>query len=260
MAKPATHFVVERFNWRRTGHPPTFHRLPGFTRIQSFNTADEAEAFCLAEERKARAVVNPFAGTLAPPTDQTELPEYALTDWYMDHDIDPPKPDKKTGLRDWAKWWEKNAPTWTPEQSERAWEPLHRVRFYRVTERPKVPVGYALVRVNWGYNDEWYYPGPEGGTVFTVYRNREKALKECKDHNEIATDVWDENAHEYGYEPAGANQFELNDRVLPGRSPFEPPPTPERTEPDEDGDPLDTFAAHEVPFWEVIEIELEGIG
>ena len=65
MAKPkpaATHFVVERFNWRRHGVKPTFHRLPGYTRIQSFDTREEAEAFRFAEELKARAVVNPFLG------------------------------------------------------------------------------------------------------------------------------------------------------------------------------------------------------
>ena len=113
-ARPATHFVVERFNWRRTGHPPVFHRLPGFTRIQSFATAEEAEAFRHAEEAKARGVVNPFLGTLAPPVDQSDIPEHALADWYMDHGFDPPKPDKK-GNRDWAKWWAKESKSWKGE-------------------------------------------------------------------------------------------------------------------------------------------------
>jgi hypothetical protein len=256
-----THFVVERFNWRRHGGRSTFHRLPGFTRIQSFDTLADAEAFRHAEEVKARAVVNPFLGTLAPPTDQTDLPEHALCDWYMDHDFDPPKPDKK-GVRDWAKWWAKESKKWKGDRAAVAWEPLHRVRFYRVTERPKVPVGYALVQVNWDYNDEWYYPNAEGGTVVTVYRSRQRAVDECAISNDASRDEWDESVREYGYEPAGGNQFELNNRLLPDRSPFDPPPTP--LPPDVEDDAPEaveagTFSADEVPFWEVIEIELEGL-
>ena len=255
---PATHFVVERFNWRRHGRDGTFHRLPGFTRLRSFDTREEAEAVRFAEEQKARGVVNPFLGTLAPPVDQSDLPEPVLCDWYMDHGFVLPKPDKK-GHRDWAKWWAKESKKWPPERAAVAWEPLNRVRFYRVSERPKVPVGYALVEVNWGYNDEWYYPNAEGGTITTVYRNREKAVKECSLRNAREAESWDGMAADIGYEPAGANQFELNGRVLPGRSPFDPEPTPQRTEPDEEGDEVFTFTAREVPFWEVIEIELEGL-
>lgn len=260
-APAATHFVVERFNWRRDGRTGTFHRLPGFVRIQSFDTRAVAEAFAHAEEQKARTVVNPFLGTLAPPTDQTDLPEHALCDWYMDHGFDPPAPNAK-GVREWAKWWTKNRKGWKGERAAVAWEPLHKVRFYRISERPKVPVGYALVRVNWDYNDEWYYPCPEGGTVFSVFRSREKAMDECDHHNDIGRDVWDESVREYGYEPAGGNQFELNDRVLPGASPFDRPPKPGPPDPEDDAPEAaecGKFSADEVPFWEVIEIELEGL-
>ncbi len=257
--KAATHFVVERFNWRRSGNTPSFHRLPGFSRIQSFDTREDADAFRHAEELKARAVVNPFLGTLAPPTDQTDLPEHALHDWYMDHDITPPKPDKKGGL-DWAKWWAKEAKKWKGDRAAVAWEPLHKVQFYRIVERPKAPVVYALVEVNWGYNDEWYYPDAEGGRVTTVYRSRAKALAECERETGSSIDVWEDIAGELGFEEAGANQFELNDRVLPGRSPFDPPPTPEGPTVDDGyGDDFGTFTAAEVPFYEVIEIELEGL-
>ena len=61
----------------------------------------------------------------------------------------------------------------------------------------------------------------------------------------------------WGYEPAGLNQFEVKDRTLPGRDPFDPPPKPARTE-DEEGDRIWTFAPDEVPFCEVVEVELEG--
>lgn len=254
-APAVTHFVVERFNWRRCGG--TFHRLPGCTRIRSFDTLAEAEAFKRTEEAKARAVVNPFLGTLAPPTDQTDLPEHALCDWYMDHEFDPPKPNKKGDI-DWATWWAKESKRWKGERAAVAWEPLHKVQFYRISERPKVPVGYALVEVNWGYNDEWYYPDPEGGQVTRVFRSREKAMKACEQETGVSVDVWDDVAREMGFEEAGANQFELNDRVMPGASPFDQPPTPE---PDEDafGEDFGTYSAYEVPFYEVIEIELEGL-
>ena len=97
-AEAGTHFVVERLNWRR-GHGDTFYRYPGQTRVASFATAAEAEAFRRVEEAKARNAVNPFAGTLAPPTDQTSMPEAVLCDWLQDHGIDPPTPDKKSGKR-----------------------------------------------------------------------------------------------------------------------------------------------------------------
>jgi hypothetical protein len=235
---------VERFNWRRHGGTSTFHRLPGFTRIQSFDTLADAEAFRHAEEVKARAVVNPFLGTLAPPTDQTDLPEHALCDWYMDHSFDPPKPDKK-GVRDWAKWWDKHSKKWKGDRAAVAWEPLHRVRFYRVTERPKVPVGYALVQINWEYNDDWHVGDEEGGTLTAVYRDRERAAKVCAKRNLDTTRGWDSDDA----------MFEMNDRTLPGASPFDPPLEP--IHPPEYGDVL--FTAAEVPFWEVIEIELEGV-
>jgi hypothetical protein len=249
MPKPkpaATHFVVERFNWRRGGRDGTFFRLPGFSRIQSFNTQEEAEAFRFAEELKARGVVNPFLGTLAPPTDQTDLPEYALADWYTDHGFDPPKADKK-GKRDWAKWWAKESKKWKPDRAAVAWEPLHRVQFYRISERPKVPVGYALVRVNWGYNDECYFAHDEGGEVTTVFRSREKAEGECGNRNRTYARQWGGNDDE--------GQFELGERVLPGQSPFAPLTA---LKPGESDDEI-LYTAEEVPFWEVIEIELEGI-
>jgi hypothetical protein len=45
---------------------------------------------------------------------------------------------------------------------------------------------------------------------------------------------------------------------LPGQDPFGPAPKPTLEE-DEDGDEIVTFAPDEVPFYEVIEVELEGV-
>ena len=87
------HFVVERLNWRRD-NGDKFHRYPGQARIASFDTREEAEAYRRERESKARAAVNPFLGTLAPPVEQTSLPEEVLCDWLTDQGIDPPKASK----------------------------------------------------------------------------------------------------------------------------------------------------------------------
>jgi hypothetical protein len=260
VVEAGTHFVVERLNWRRS-RGDTFYRYPGRTRVASFDTAEEAEAFRRVEEAKARAAVNPFAGTLAPPTDQTSMPEGVLCDWLQDHGIDPPAP-KKSGPRDWAKWWEKAAPRWTDAQRAAAWEALDRVRFFRVGEQPHKPVAYAVVQVVWGYNDEWFYPGAEGGQVQTLYRTRERAEAEAARRNAEERENWVGMLGEdgVGYEPAGVNQFELEGRLLPGQDPFGPAPKPARAdEEDEEGDEIFTYAPDEVPFYEVIEVELEGV-
>lgn len=259
--KPATHdarhFVVERLNWRRASGD-TFYRYPGQTRIASFDTVEKAEAHRRELESVARAAVNPFLGTLAPPADQTSLPEDVLCDWLTDQDIDPPA-TSKSGARNWAKWWPEANESWTDEERAAVWDRLDRVIFYRVVERIKRPVVYAVVRVIWGYNDEWFYPGAEGGVTQTVYRSRQKAEQIAAELNESARAEWTEGFEDFdvGYEPAGIYQFELEGRTLPGRDPFGPEPTPTGGV-DEEGDELFTFAPDEVPFFEVVEIEMEG--
>src|SRR5262245_11549084 len=106
-ANQATHFVVERLNWRRRA-AERFYRYPGQARVASFATAEQAESYRREHEEKARDAVNPFAGTLAPPADQTSLPEGVLCDWLTDQGIAPPKA-KKNGSRDWAGWWTKES-------------------------------------------------------------------------------------------------------------------------------------------------------
>jgi len=257
-AKPAaTHFVVERLNWRRA-HADRYYRYPGQTRIASFGTLEAAEAYRREHETKARTAVNPFAGSLAPPTEQTSLPEDVFCDWLTDQGVTPPTKAKKTGQRDWAAWWSKNASNWKPEQRAAVWDRLDRVTFFRVSERPKVHVVYAVVRVVWGYNDEWYYPGSEGGETQTVYRSREKAEQIAEQENEDARDEWQTAFQEFdmGYEPAGLNQFDLEGRLLPGQDPFGPPVTSGAV--DDEGEEWHTFSPPQVAFYEVIELELEG--
>jgi hypothetical protein len=80
--------------------------------------------------------------------------------------------------------------------------------------------------------------------VTTVYRDRAKAEEECARRNRSAVRQWDSH-----------DAFEAGDRTFPGRSPFDPPPEP--VNPPEYGDVL--YTAAEIPFWEVVEIELEGL-
>jgi hypothetical protein len=251
-----THFVVERLNWRRWGE--AFCQLPGQTRLASFDTAEEAEAFCRHHEESARRRVNPFAGALSVPHNLTDMPESVLCDFLQDQGIDPPA-QSKAGRRDWAKWWRANAPSWDDVQRAAVWRALDKVRFHRVVEQPRRPVAYALVKVVWQYNDEWFFPGGEGGQATKAYRSRERAEQECSKLNERERRTWTRHFERdgWGYEPAGLNQFDLEGRLLPGRAPFDPEPSPtERL--DEDGEELWTFAPDEVPFYEVVEVELEG--
>lgn len=253
-----THFVVERVNWRR-GRGGAFVRHPGAVRVAAFDAFADASAFRWAEETRARAAVNPFAGALGCPAEQSHLPEPLLHDWLLDHGVEPPAP--AAGRRDWAGWWAESAPGWTDAQRAAAWEALDKVRFFRVTERPRRPVGYAVVRVIWGYNDEWFYPGGEGGETQTVYRTLARAEAECREQNEVAREQWTATfADGGGYEPAGLNQFEMKDRLPPGYDPFGPPPRPAGGgKLMEEGYTLETFAVDEVPFFEVVEVELEGM-
>jgi hypothetical protein len=257
VTKQPTHFVVERLNWRRADGE-RFYRYPGSTRIASFDSADEAEKFRRDNEAIARAAVNPFAGSLASPTEQTSLPENVFCDWLTDHGIDPPKQAKKTGQRDWSAWWEKSSKKWNDAQRSSVWDRLDRVSFFRVSERPKRPVVYAVVKVVWGYNDEWYYPGSEGGETLTVYRSHDKAEKVAAEMNSDAREEWGMAFTDFdmGYEPAGLNQFDLEGRLLPGQNPFGEPITSGVV--DEEGEEWHTFAPEQVAFFEVVEIELEG--
>lgn len=228
------HFVVERLNWRRVDG--TFYRLPGQTRFAAFDTFDEAEAFRAAEEGRARRVVNPFAGGLAVPFDQTHWQPEVLCDWLMDHGIDPPPP--ADGKRDWAGWWDREAPGWTDDQRWAAWEPLDKVRFFRLREAPKRPVAYAVVQVDWGYNDEWEYRDGEGGTVETLYRRRERAEAEAAERNRVARGQWDSDT--------GFDDCRWREAI---RDPFAAPDTTPRWE---------VRSADDVTFYEVVEVELEG--
>jgi hypothetical protein len=228
-------YVVQRLEWRAVSEG--LLRLPGRTRLVSFAEHDQAEAECRKREDEARAGINPFTCDGPALITKTSLDEGRLHDWILDLDLTPPRNSKTD--RDWVGWWKKTAPRMTDLQRARMWEAFDRLRFFEVVERPQRRLGYALVRINWEYSDEYYYAEPEGGTVFTIYLDRTKALSELEDYNDVGQDVWSDCDDE-GFEDDKRLQM--------------------------DGDPLrpaqrlrarSRKTARQVKFWEVIEVELE---
>ena len=249
-AEPATRFVVSRYRWARAGS--RHRRRPGGTVVASFATFEEAEAERAKLEAKIRAKVNPFAYGEAV-HHWTYLDEPRLRDWLMDHGIDPPEP-KPNGTSDWSAWWKKNQKQLGAEKCAAVWEILDKVRFYDVKEQPVRPVGYAVVGVNWEYNDEYHFANAETCQLVKVFRSRERAETECAAQNEAARQQWAFAGEEEieDFDPAhDLPAFDMHDwlchrRELTGGT------KPKR----EEGLYPTTFG---VPFFEVVEIELEGL-
>jgi hypothetical protein len=262
-----THFVVERLNWR--WHEKGMIRHPGSTRVASFDKYEEAETLCQVKEQAARLRVNPFA-TVDTFAEVTTMPPNVYADWLQDHDIEPPAmPTATSGWFgwgkatspppiDWSAWWVKSKVNWSERQLLAAWEPLTNARFFIVNEKPKRDVVYAVVKVLWNYNDEWYYPGSEGGQLLHAYRSRERAEKECADWNAAERDVW----RQQGADPDDMTRdmflrypFDMEERRFADENPFEQvrKPPQERDDDDDGGQ----FSVDEVPFFEVVELECE---
>ncbi len=255
MAEPATRFVVKRLNWAEQ-YGGKLLRRPGEVAVVSFATRDEADAECATREADCRKRVNPFVCGSAVHC-WTHLDEPRLRDWLMDHGINPPKA-RKAGTANWAAWWKKNQKVLDDEKRAAVWEVLDKVRFFTVREEPAHPVGYAVVMVNWQYNDEYYNANADEGEVIQVFRTRERAEAECDDQNDIARDLWGdalaETIAEIDEQLDGDGDFamfDMQDRLrqrrglLPG-------------EKLKKGEGLFKTTAG-VPFYEVIEVSLEGL-
>jgi hypothetical protein len=284
--KPATHFVVLQGNWRPAGTTRVLVRLAGETRAGAFADFDTAEADRASREQAARSIVNPFrCGVLW--SDRTAMPEPVFRDFIADAGVTPPtivpfpsvdekgKPVTRRDFRwrkppeppagtffDWDAWWDAVAPSLSDEQRARVWEGIGRVRFFRVEERPVRAVAYAVVKILWNYNDMWYYPGDEGGETTIAYRTRERAEAECERLNAEArarwrTDLQLADASEVAnpeIDPDQLYQFDMQSRAFPGAAPFAPRPAPPPRVQEDASKQL--FAVDEVPFHEVVEIEL----
>lgn len=236
MGKPATRFVVKRLNWWRNFRQG-YRRSPGEVPLASFATFDAADADRRAREDRARGWVNPFTCGEAI-HHWTSLDEPRLRDWLMDRGINPPAA-QKDGKTDWAAWWAEGL---SGEGRAEVWDALDKLRFYAVAERPVRPVVYAIVKVDWDYNDEWNVTYGDGGAVQTVYRRRESADAACERLNVAERARWGDG-----------EAFDVDYRLRARRDVFaEPPPAVER---DGWGDHL--LSRDEAPFYEVIELELE---
>jgi hypothetical protein len=182
MAREKTVFVVSRLNWRPviggSVVAGSWWRAPGTARLASFAARDEAEVERARREANARGRVNPFrCGT--PFAELTTLPENIFLDWVSDTGLSPPKA-KKGAPRDWASWWDATRPEMSAEQLAKLWEGLNKLPFFRVDERPDVPVGYAVTSPVWLDNGETTFVYGEGGRVEAVYRSRERAEAEAR--------------------------------------------------------------------------------
>jgi hypothetical protein len=157
-------FHVYRLNWRCSSIGAWSH-LPGRTRLATYTTAAEADTDLRRREANARGRVNPFgAGNVG---QLTSMPAAIFHDLLHDLGLKPAT-NKYPG---WYGWWEKLR----DEQRSRLWEAFNKVRFYEVIQRPAVPIGYAVVGLNWIQ----FAPGTEGlldegGIVKAVYRDRTK--------------------------------------------------------------------------------------
>jgi hypothetical protein len=185
----APRFVVSRLNWRPAGD--RFVCLPGETRLASFESIEAAEADRTRREAEVRARLNPFrCGTTWPAL--TTIPQPVYLDWLQDAGVLPPVAwsartvEGVVPLDEWVDWWQRIGHVLSAEQVAHVWNGLNRVRFFEVIERPASAVAFAVVRVEWEFNDSWFEPGAEGGAPFKVFRRwaaAEEYRRELEHHD-----------------------------------------------------------------------------
>jgi hypothetical protein len=259
-ATPQMRFVVKRLNWVRS-YQGILKREPGEVRVASFATFDEANEDRNKRELQVRQNRNPFhCGNGVHMW--THLDELRLRDWLMDRGIDVPMPNNKNVI-DWGTWWQKSGKKLTAEHKAIVWEALDKLRFFTVREEPVRPVGYAVLEVNWEYNDEYFDADSEGGNLVKVFRSRERAEAECANRNTVARRQWGgfgrQFAELYANDESDDEEFDPNDlpvfdmrKRLARKRGFGDDSTLK---------PREGYYASTagVPFFEVIEVELEGL-
>lgn len=234
-------YVLNRLNWARTDYPyaGTLTRLPGSTRLESFEDYEKAEQTRIEMENQARGKFNPFLCGGPALHFQTSFDADRLHDWLLDSGVEPPSVGKK-GSRDWKKWWEQTGSRLDEWQTAKVWEALDRVRFYEVVQRPARPVVYVVTEIHWEYNDEGYDPDVEGGRALLAFTSREKAERHRQELEKQRRQAYG-NAF-YGYDMTGRIHW---------KNPFE-----EVSDTSVWGNDLpDDFPL----FYEVVEVELEEV-
>ncbi len=258
MPEPGTRFrfVLKRLNWAQH-YGGNRSRRPGEVAVASFDTFAEADAERAAREDGERKKVNPFACGDAVQY-WSHLDEPRLRDWLMDRGIDPPEP-KKDKTTDWPAWWKKHQKALGSEKRAVVWEALDKERFFAVREEPVRPVGYAVIEINWEYNDENYSADEEGGRVLKVFRARARAEAECAARNAAAREEWsfvDEFAAGFEDdldedEDFGMAAFDMTGRIRHRRGLTDDKKLGKR-------EGLYNSSADAI-FYEVIEVTLEGL-
>jgi hypothetical protein len=255
MGAAKTRFAVKRLRWEESPWDESRRRVPGEVTVAAFDSAEDAEAECRRREAAARAKVNPFTHGRSL-FYWSHLDEPRFRDWLMDHGIDPPA--AKKGGTNWEAWWKKAHKTLSAEQTAAVWDALDKVRFFAVVREPVRPVGYAVVMVNWQYNDENFTAAAEGGQLINVFRSRERAEAECESQNDVARDLWGDQLGDFGLgdkdegDESRMPAFEMHER-LAARNGGQPPRAKRGERPGE------FMTADGVPFYEVVEVELEGL-
>src|SRR5579883_300465 len=243
-------YVIRRLNWRRTHYGIV--RMPGSVVIGALPSLEEAEHDRAHREAEVRArVANPF---ICGPNhaSRSRLPEPIFCDWLRDAGIEPLQAGQKKPVN-WVGWWEQARVRFTPQQPAHVWAGLDRVRFFEVITRPEGSVGYAVVRVDWEYNDNWMEPGTEGGTPIKVFRKWEKAEQHRRELEE-------KKRHDLGYSSAEDSADDRGARYETTRW-TEEELWPLGSSPNGLHSEISTTFAYggTAPFYEIVEVDLPSL-
>lgn len=192
--------------------------------------AAEAEALARREADEWAAWLEPAFNPFdhGAPFYLSSLPEPQLRDWLLDHGLTPPGEGEA-----WSEWFAALPAVSTSEgQRARATvrQALDKFKLFEVVEEKPKRVAFAVVGINWTWNDEsWLDADPEGGHAVQAFRTRAAADAKCEALN---------RDYQAGNHPFGYDDFSLRDRA--GYDPERYGPTEQTT------------------FYEVVEVEVGG--
>jgi hypothetical protein len=180
-ARTGVRYAVHQLSWVQPEYDddPYLRRLPKSAKVAAFSSLKAAEADRRERETAARAAANPFRHGGASLFYQTSFDAPRLHDWLLDAGITPPR--LPADHSDWIAWWDAFARTWNALQLAHAWKALDKVRFFEVVEERSKSRAYAVVEINWTWNDNPFLDADaEGGTLIRAFRSRAKAETECE--------------------------------------------------------------------------------
>jgi hypothetical protein len=132
-AAPERAWIIRKVQWWNNGH--FFERVSDGASLCAYRDRAGAEKQRRRLERRARAAASPFAYG-----DYIEE-IYALEDGKIERRLKAlgigfPQEweDQAWAREDWIAWWEGNAPGWSAQQREDAWDVFEGLRFYEIAE------------------------------------------------------------------------------------------------------------------------------